>query len=85
MKNICKNCKFWEVSQDFLIKELRMGVCQKIKMINDCIDYKQQDENYLPVLKESSKQDKAFVQDDSDYSARLITKESFGCNEFIEK
>jgi hypothetical protein len=37
------------------------------------------------VLKEKFKDDKAFVQDGSDYHADLLTLSNFGCNQFERK
>lgn len=79
MENICKNCKHWEESKFYNLKGIIFGDCNKVEMFWGCTKW---DNEGGRILKEEYKDDKAFVQDGSDYTAVLITKEDFGCNQF---
>ena len=86
MKNqICKNCKHWKVTKSFPVEGDNIGKCKMVKMFWDCTEWVNKGDNYVRQLKKENKNDKAFVQDESDYRAYLITKEEFGCNQFSEQ
>lgn len=80
----CENCKYWEATDSYPVKGARIGNCKKIKMFWDCTKWSDESDDYDRVFKKEFKEDKAFVQDGSDYMAYLITKKEFGCNQFSE-
>ena len=53
-------------------------------MFWNCTEWVEKGDDYVRELNNEHKNDKAFVQDGSDYIAYLITKEEFGCNQFSE-
>ena len=82
----CKNCKQWELKKD----NLNMGYCHKVKMFWDATEWNLEEEDELGELikrdlKSEFKNEKAFVQDGSDYKAYLITTHDFGCVQFENK
>lgn len=78
--NICKNCVHWSEAAK-RIEGIR--ACKKVKMLWDCTQWIEDDEDDCKrVLNENHKNDRAFVQDGSDYMANLYTKFDFGCNQF---
>lgn len=88
MENICGNCKFWDKSEHLTIKEGEIGLCKRINMFWDSTKWDKKDneeDEYIRSLAEECKNDKAFVQDGSDYKAELLSLKDFGCNQFEEK
>jgi len=92
MEKICENCKFWDTSEKQAIKNGEIGLCRKVKMFWDSTEWVKNDKEddsdkdwYLRSLTEDCKNDKAFVQDGSDYKAELLSLKDFGCNQFEEK
>jgi len=77
MKN-CKNCKFWD--SDYPYPEgIPVGKCLRIKMLWDCTEWTE--DYFHMVMKQEFSEEKAFVQDGSDYMAHLLTFGDFGCNQ----
>lgn len=69
----CKDCKHYDSDPD-----LRgLVYCRRINMMWDCYDWNSDASDY--VLKEKYKEDRAFVQDGSDYSAALLVFPDFYC------
>jgi hypothetical protein len=86
-QQICKNCKYWELTNSYPIKDTKIGKCKKAKMFwnsTEWTDEKNDDWIAIRTLKKENKTDRAFVQDGSDYMASLLTLEEFGCNQFSE-
>ncbi len=82
MKEKCKNCKWWKSQSGNRINDGVLGQCAKVKMFWDCTKW---DEDHIErTLEDQHKEDKAFVQDGSDYRAELLTREDFGCNQFVK-
>lgn len=84
----CKNCKYWKISERYPIKNTEVGKCKRVKMFWESTKWAGSDDTddwSLRVLTDESKNDKAFVQDGSDYQASLLTLEDFGCNQFENK
>jgi hypothetical protein len=83
-EKICKNCKDWESYGEKIINGDILGCCNKVKMYNDSVTKKQNEEyDIIDTLKESCKNDLFFVQDAESYRAVLLTFPNFGCNQFI--
>jgi hypothetical protein len=80
--NVCENCKFWNISERYPLKGATIGICKRVKMFWHLTDWADEMDR---VLKEKFKDDKAFVQDGSDYHADLLTLSNFGCNQFERK
>jgi len=86
MEKICENCKFWDITKQYPLKEGQIGECKRVKMFWDNTEwFDNEDGEYRRRLIENSKNDKAFVQDGSDYMAQLLTLTTFGCNQFEQK
>lgn len=86
MERICDNCKFWDTTEQFPLKGNQVGECKRVKMFWDNTEwFDNKDGEYTRKLSERAKNDKAFVQDGSDYIARLLSLSTFGCNQFEEK
>lgn len=82
----CKNCKYWEEERAFSnIQNADIRECTRVKLFWDCTEWGDGSNNYQRVLTKDAEDDKAFVQDASDYSAQLLTLEDFGCNQFEAK
>jgi len=88
-RNICLNCKFWEVTDSRPIKNMKTGLCTRVKMFWESTEWTDEEVedswDCFRVLREENKKDRAFVQDGSDYKAELITLKDFGCNQFLIK
>ena len=84
MENLCKNCKYWEISERYPIKDTKIGKCKRIGMFWESTEWLDTDADDwdLRVLCDENKDDKAFAQDGSDYNAFLLTLENFGCVQF---
>lgn len=82
----CKDCKFWTLDTDKdYPKNIGVGKCKRVKLFWDCTEWHAMDDSMteaIQVLTEKAKDDKAFVQDGSDYRAELITTPDFGCVQF---
>lgn len=86
MEKICENCKFWDITEQYPVKECQVGECKRVKMFWDNTEwFDNENGEYTRRLSEDAKNDKAFVQDGSDYMAKLLTLGNFGCNQFEEK
>lgn len=68
----CGNCKHW---QEWYGREKVVKRCERIEMFWNATDWSVDGDKRI-FLDDS----KAFVQDGSDYSAYLLTKEDFYCN-----
>lgn len=83
--NTCNSCKYWGTGddEDNKLKD-RLKPCTKMRMFYDSTEWPADDEDreeYLDtrVIKEEFKDNKAFVQDGSDYHAELLVMGDFGC------
>jgi len=54
-------------------------------MFWDCTEWGDEDNNYERRFTKAAENNKAFVQDGSDYIAHLLTLGDFGCNQFEAK
>jgi hypothetical protein len=72
----CATCKHWGDYSD-APTNIKVGKCNKVPMFWDSTEWKEVGEDYLRVL--TDEENKAFVQDGSDYSAKLLTVADFGC------
>lgn len=87
--NTCKTCKHWKKAGPWETGYgLGLGTCGKFPMYWDATEWSEEDEEggvgITRKLNDKYKDNKAFLQDGSDYSADLLTKESFGCVEHEE-
>lgn len=87
----CKDCKFWvqtHANQD--IFQPPIGECQNVAQLWDSWEWVLSD-GPAPYcgssrrLKEEYKDTLSFVQDSSDYKAKLYTRAEFGCVSFVAK
>lgn len=79
----CENCKHWEDMGDVEYPiYIGVGRCKRVKMFWDSTEWKEIEYQDARVLKAESINDKAFVQDGSDYHATLITRPDFGCVQY---
>lgn len=75
--NTCESCKFW-----ILLDELELtpvGRCSRAIQFWDATEWGEEDVSFKRVLKPGYENHLLFVQDASDYAARLITRSDFGC------
>lgn len=83
----CEDCKYWANSKDEHdasdVKGIELGRCKRVKMFWDATDWDWDADNR--VLMDGYENDKAFLQDGSDYRADLITAKEFGCVQFERK
>ena len=79
MKN-CETCKHWEKwdKDDFPFKQ-GIGECHMVVMFWDATTWGDADQDYQRIIEPKFKDQKAFVQDGSDYTASLYTRKDFGC------
>ena len=79
----CKDCKFWrDRPNQFQDDTAGVKKCERVRMLYDSTEW---DEDCNRVLTGVAKNDKAFVQDGSDYKAELLTLGDFGCIQFQVK
>lgn len=77
----CETCAHWQPEKGYeRLKDI--GNCKMVIMFWDTTEWSK--EGYL-VTKEEYKNQKAYVQDGSDYHASLHTRKDFGCSEHKEK
>ena len=84
--NTCKTCKHWRKAGPWETGHgLGLGTCGKFPMYWDATEWSEDDvgteSGVTRKLNDKYKDNKAFLQDGGDYSAYLLTKESFGCVE----
>ena len=82
----CNKCKFWtkETDSDYP-KHFELGKCTRVKLFWECTEWGDlPNDDYGRVLTDEAKDNKAFVQDGSDYAAELLTLSDFGCVQFEE-
>ena len=72
----CETCQHWQRNEHETGSEFGLGRCKAAPMFWDATDW---DEECNRVLIQKYAGTKAFVQDGSDYSAKLLTKPDFGC------
>lgn len=78
----CAECKFWDRTSKYSNEvENGLGECIKAKPYWQCTDWGEKPD-YERHLKEEFKDLKMFVQDMSDCSAHLWTRENFYCAHF---
>lgn len=83
----CDKCKYWERNEQYQDEtEVRSGVkeCLKGKPFWECTEWRDEGNKFYRALKPEYAELKMFVQDGSDYSAKLLTKADFGCIHFEE-
>ncbi len=91
MNKNCKNCKFWGNEQDALYADnLVQGFeyCRKVGQYWVATTWKYRDDPVRDAelaIDDEHKNEKAFVQDGSDYSADFITRHDFCCNQWEQK
>lgn len=75
----CGNCKHWCKEPHWNFADLHD--CQRIHHLQDCQMWDENATGDGPdnILKPEYKDDKAFAQDASGYSAKLVTHATFGC------
>lgn len=78
----CNECKYWSEKDKYDTTPKEIRECLKPKPLWECTDW---DNDYKRTIKENCKNMKMFVQDGSDYTAHLFTKEDFFCAEFEAK
>ena len=86
-ENTCKTCEFWkDTDGDYPKGSIELGKCKRVKMFWDCTEWEDIPDHWecRRVLTEEAKDELAFVQDGSDYSAELITRPDFGCVQWKE-
>ena len=81
----CKDCRFWERDEDSNLDERQFNLrtCRRIKMFWHSTEWSREGEQR--VIKEECRNEKAFLQDGSDYRADLLTMPDFGCVQFVQK
>ena len=72
----CQTCKFWQQSESEQGSEFGLGRCKAVPMFWDSTEW---DEGFNRRVTAAFAETKAFVQDGSDYFAKLLTKPDFGC------
>ena len=82
MKEGCKNCKFWDVYKYNKLDDEDLGECSIVGMFWEQTEWNGE---FKRVLLDKYKDRKAFAQDGSDYSASLITRSRFYCNQYEKK
>ncbi len=79
---LCKDCKHWVRADKYESGYYQgLGRCAAALMFWDCTEWKKVGE-CARVLKSEYENNKAFVQDGSDYYAFLLTKPDFGCVQY---
>jgi hypothetical protein len=82
----CKNCKYW-MDRKHLDGDNKIDVrkCLRVKMLWDCTEWGDESNDYERRFTKAAENNKAFMQDGSDYIAHLLTLGDFGCNQFEVK
>lgn len=80
MKN-CETCVHWDVWKSDRAFKQGIGECRMVVMFWDASEWEPEERVISPEYKDQ----KAFVQDGSDYSASLYTRKDFGCVEHKER
>ncbi len=79
----CDECRHWDADDTYnRVKGSVVRKCGKVTMFWDSTEW---DEDCDRVFKDEYADQKAFVQDASDYSALLLTRADFFCAHFVEK
>lgn len=73
----CKDCKWWSKDAE---NDPSLHKCLHVMELWDASEWG--DNGDGRVLTEKAEGHKAFVQDGSDYMAKLLTRPDFGCVEF---
>ena len=73
----CETCKFWIKSDD--LESTSLGRCSQAIQFWNATEWGDEEVGYQRILKPEYIDNLLFVQDASDYSARLITRPNFGC------
>ena len=82
----CSTCKYW--NSDFATytlaeDNLTLQQCARVKLLWDATTWDEHGE--ARILTDECANDKAFVVDASDYRAELLTKSTFGCNQYEKR
>lgn len=77
----CGTCKHWGEYLDSPTN-IKVGLCSRVPMFWDSTEWKDVGDDVIRVL--TDEDNKAFVQDVSDYSAKLLTLAEFGCVQYDE-
>lgn len=80
--NNCKTCKHWDSFNKEEGYKKGLGECNKAVLFFCAYDW---DEKGYPQIVPAHKDSKMFVQDGSDYTASLFTREDFGCVSYEEQ
>ena len=75
----CGNCKYWDEDGYYL----GCGICGRVKMFWESTEWSREGDKR--VFRDSAKDELAFAQDGSDFSAFLVTKPEFYCNQWEAK
>lgn len=81
----CETCAHWEEWKSDRAFKQGVGECKMVVMFWDASEWGDEDSDYQRVIAPEYKDQKAFVQDGSDYSASLYTRKDFGCVEHKER
>jgi len=74
----CETCKHWKQPEEWTTGYgLGVGRCMNIPMFWDATEWDEEGDGRKFIYQ--YKDNKAFAQDGSDYSAYLLTKPDFGC------
>lgn len=78
----CDECKHWDTAPDAYMSEIiPVRKCRKAPQFWDCTEWGGEDQmERVPTA--AARDIKMFVQDGSDYSARLMTRADFFCAHF---
>ena len=80
----CTTCIHWSRPE----KErypLEVGRCKRVKQFWDSTEWRDVGDDYRRVFTPEAEGHLAFVQDASDYSAKLLTLADFGCVQYAER
>jgi hypothetical protein len=82
----CETCSHWERwNKDEYEFKVGMGECMMVVLWWDASEWDGDKNGYNRIISPKYKDQKAFTQDGSDYSAALYTRKDFGCVEHKEK
>lgn len=82
MNGRCVSCKHWDRSKEYEAGHSQgLGLCANAKMLWESTEWEEKSDDR--VFKESAEGSGAFVQDGSDYWAKLLTRPTFGCTDYL--
>ena len=80
----CQNCKHWE-RREWSDLDSNLAICTKATMLFEASKWTSLDGVVSRTIKPEHKDTKMFVQDASDYSAYLYTRNDFFCAHWEQK